>query len=81
LITLAEIESNQGETNMKKQNLFIMTALVIGLTACGGNDEQPVANPNPYTPGSYYCDQYCNHIRLPVNLPGFQTEQLRLENY
>jgi hypothetical protein len=54
LITLAEIETNQGETNMKKQNLFIMTALVIGLTACGGNDDQPVANPNPYTPGSYY---------------------------
>ncbi len=29
---------------MKKQNLFILTALVMGLTACGSNDE-PVRHP------------------------------------
>ena len=39
---------------MKKHNLFIMTALVIGLTACGGNDDEVVAEPQPYEPGDYY---------------------------
>lgn len=37
---------------MKKTNLLLMTALVVGLAACGGDDE--AAAPVPYTPGSYY---------------------------
>ncbi|MEO5668080.1 MAG: hypothetical protein ABIR96_08475 [Bdellovibrionota bacterium] len=40
---------------MKKQTLFIMTALVIGLTACGGNDNKVVGNNNTtYRPGDRY---------------------------
>jgi hypothetical protein len=40
------------ENKMKTQNLFIMTALMAGLMACGSNDD--AANPYPYQPGDNY---------------------------
>ena len=39
---------------MKKPNLFIMTALVIGLAACGGDDEVAPKVDHDYRPGDHY---------------------------